>query len=333
MNNPLDRMRTLEMASLSQLTYLACQENTEIVENILKSGCSPFIKSYLKVKFINAPRLFNSAHELTCCGILVSNSDDLVIAIRGTENLDDYFYDLLALPNSEGIHSGFAIYVEGFWEQVQDFLLAEDNGKKNIFITGHSLGGAAATLLAKRLEEPGFKPLEPYILETYSFGAPPVSATELFLDTPLYRFRNVGDWIPHLPKLITILINHIPGLKIVITSWKPEFLDILATYCHVEEEYLIEKNGEIRQLAQPQMGNVWQWMQFSRLLVPRLKTWDRKNPLRELISILIQTLLNEHRAIKYVERINKGKLPAWFDSRIDKNKETRALPIRTFNSV
>jgi triacylglycerol lipase len=200
------------MATLSQLAYIAHNQGTEVVSQILKLGCPPFVQQYQTIEFLHAPRLFSSTGELVCCGFVLSTPNQVVIVIRGTENLEDYFFNLLVQPNSEFIHSGFHNYVEKFWAQLPDFLLREDNGRKDIFVTGHSLGGAAATLIAKRLQEPGFKPVEPHVLETYTFGAPPVSTVDLMLDTPLYRFRNAGDFIPHLPKIVSVLINRIPRL-------------------------------------------------------------------------------------------------------------------------
>lgn len=322
MNNSFSRARSLEMASLSQLAYIAQNQGVEVVCNILKSGCLPFVPQYQTIEFLHSPRLFNSTSELACCGLILSTPSNIVIAIRGTENLDDYFLNLLVQTNSEAIHSGFNTYVESFWEQLQDFLLREDNGRKDIFITGHSLGGAAATLIAKRLQEPGLKPIEPHVLETYTFGAPPVSTVELMLDTPLYRFRNAGDFIPHLPKIITILVNRIPRLHGAIANQNPHLLQTLSEYCHVGSEYLIEKNYQIRQLDQPNIGNTWQWVQFSKILLPQLQVSTQgdnnksnvNNRLRELIKTLIQTSLQEHRAIKYVERLNFGKLPPWSKS-------------------
>jgi len=44
-------------------------------------------------------------------------------------------------------------------------------------------------------------------------GALPASTTELILDTPLYRFRNAGDFITHLPEIIAVTIKRIPGLR------------------------------------------------------------------------------------------------------------------------
>ncbi|AFW93665.1 hypothetical protein VB638_15320 [Dolichospermum sp. UHCC 0684] len=45
------------------------------------------------------------------------------------------------------------------------------------------------------------------------------------------------------------------------------------------------------------------------------------NKFRLLINTLIQTSLEEHRAIKYVERINFGKLPAYISNLHDAEKD------------
>jgi hypothetical protein len=319
MNNNVNRARTLEMASLAQLTYVAYKEGEAIVKTILNSGLQPFINSYKKIEFLHAPRLFNSRGELSTVGFLVSNPDYIVIAIRGTENLDDYFCNLLIQPNSEYIHSGFDIYVQSFWQQIQDFLLQEDNGSKNLFITGHSLGGAAATLIAKYVSQLRFKPIHPYALETYTFGAPPVSTVEFTLDTPLLRFRTSGDLIPHLPQIVVTLINRIPQLQNLIINWNPKLLSTLSKYRHTGNEYLIDKDDQIRHLEQPEIGKAWLWIQLTKVLLANLQLkiqkWEDKNNisnlLTEMITILIDTSLQEHRAIKYVEKLNYGQLPPW----------------------
>jgi hypothetical protein len=318
MNNNFERSHILEMACLAQLTYVAYNQGEEVTKKILTSKFQTFINTYNQIEFLHAPRLFNSNGELSTVGFLLSNSKDIVIAVRGTENVDDYFYNILVQPNSEYIHSGFDRYVKSFWQQIQDFVLREDNGRKNIFITGHSLGGAAAILIAKNLSEPGFKPINPYVLETYTFGAPPVSTLELIMDTPLFRFRNAADFIPNLPQVIAILINRIPRLKKLIINWNPQFLQTLSEYCHTGNEYLIEKDNKIRSLDKPDIGKAWQWIQLTKSLMPHLQLKIYKqdkngitNLLRQIIASLIKASLQEHRAIRYVERLNYDELPPW----------------------
>ena len=311
-----DRQRTLEMACISQLAYVAYKQGNDIVSNILKTGYPSFLQPYQTIEFISAPRPLSDTDELVCCGLLLSTENDIVIAIRGTERLDDYFFNLLAFPNSEAIHSGFNLYVKSFWQQLQYFIQREENANKNIFVTGHSLGGAAATLITKRISETELKPIAPYTLETYTFGAPPVSTIELILDTPIYRFRNSGDFIPNLPKIIAVLLNRIPGIKQVIINWKPELLKTLADYSHIGNEYCLNKKYEIIEQTETNLPNLQLILQISSLLATQLKSPSQAdiNKFRLLINTLIQTSLEEHRAIKYVERISFGKLPPYISS-------------------
>ncbi|MFO5527253.1 MAG: lipase family protein, partial [Cuspidothrix sp.] len=52
-------------------------------------------------------------------------------------------------------------FVPDKWQQLQDFIQRQENANKNIFVTGHSLGGAAATLITKRISETELKPIAP----------------------------------------------------------------------------------------------------------------------------------------------------------------------------
>jgi hypothetical protein len=61
---------------------------------------------------------------------------------------------------------------------------------------------------------------------------------------------------------------------------------------------------------------VWQCFQFSIILLPQLRVKTKgeeetsvvKGRLRKLVQTLIQASLQEHRTIKYVERLNFGNL-------------------------
>ena len=102
-------------------------------------------------------------------------------------------------------------------------------------------------------------------------------------------------------------------------NWKPGLLETLSNYSHLEAEYLIENDYSCRQLDEPDISKIWQWFQFSRILLPQLRVKTKgeeeksgvKGRLRKLVQTLIQASLQEHRAIKYVERLNYGNLPPW----------------------
>jgi hypothetical protein len=85
-------------------------------------------------------------------GFAASVDGNLVIAFAGTEpnNPLDWIKDFSIIPTAEGVTTGF----EAGWESVQQQIRRVVQGTPgNIFITGHSLGGALAVVAAKRLAE------------------------------------------------------------------------------------------------------------------------------------------------------------------------------------
>ena len=126
-----------------------------------------------------------------------------VIAIRGTYEPKDMAIDI----NAKQIKPEFNIKGElhhGFYQQasiiIRDLLfqafikLVAD---KELYVTGHSLGGAVATILSAYLYENGLKPL------LYTYGSPRVGNLEFakYYADKFTHFRHVngGDWVPAVP--------------------------------------------------------------------------------------------------------------------------------------
>ena len=85
---------------------------------------------------------------------------------------------------------GFKIELRKLWADISAIL---KNKKQRIWICGHSLGGAMATLCASRLEE-----LEPTL---YTYGSPRVGGREWRdgCDVEHYRFVNNNDIVTAVP--------------------------------------------------------------------------------------------------------------------------------------
>jgi hypothetical protein len=133
-------------------------------------------------------------------GLLGRLDNAAVLAFRGTYNVGNCLTDadtvLIAQPYYPGrVHHGFAEAIERIWPDVQR-LLRPLRRTVPLWITGHSLGGAMATLASIRLARDGYA-----IRGVCTFGSPRVG-DQAFRDAyvlPNYRFVNDNDLVPHLP--------------------------------------------------------------------------------------------------------------------------------------
>lgn len=94
------------------------------------------------------------AKTLDFYGYIIESPDSIVIAFRGTRSNPDWIADAAIIQTyfpytriKLGIHSGFAAIYKACRQQIIDRLNTLDSSKE-LFITGHSLGGALAVLCA-----------------------------------------------------------------------------------------------------------------------------------------------------------------------------------------
>jgi hypothetical protein len=94
-------------------------------------------------------------------GYFASNGSHALLAFRGTEadNNNDKAADAEIDRTPEAgalVHSGFKRYLDAVWPQVTQYVTGyrANHPNQNICITGHSLGGALATLAFTRLNDP-----------------------------------------------------------------------------------------------------------------------------------------------------------------------------------
>lgn len=128
--------------------------------------------------------------------------DGAEIHISGTRSRADFLIDGKFIQKktvSDGaIHEGFLKEFEAIQADVFDFVLSHP--KKPVRISGHSLGGAIATLLAVELARDGYK------VELVTLGSPRVGDAE-FVETynrcniDHVRIVHADDIVPRLPKL------------------------------------------------------------------------------------------------------------------------------------
>lgn len=134
-----------------------------------------------------------------------SNEANIVIAFRGTEpnEWNDVKADLdatKALAETVGrVHRGFKKEVDDLWPQLKDILASNKNNlDKKLWFTGHSLGGAMASICAGRCL---LSSIDTSAEEVHTFGSPRVGTKRYinYAKIDYYRWVNNNDIVTHTP--------------------------------------------------------------------------------------------------------------------------------------
>ena len=168
-------------------------------KDLLKSR--PGIKSLDPLKkFLNKPLPPTYIDVEGAQAYVMSDSKDVLIACRGTEPtaLNDVLADLkmFPVPHHKGgrVHRGFYAEYDKVIPGIKEALAKHDKkGTKTVWVTGHSLGGAMAVLVAAELQPTG---------GLHTFGQPRVGNAEFLkcLDgIKYYRYRNNNDIVTAVP--------------------------------------------------------------------------------------------------------------------------------------
>lgn len=133
--------------------------------------------------------------------ILVSSEKFIAVAFRGTEatSIKDIKADakakIIHCESGGKIHMGFEEAFGNVAVDIQSTVDRDEFSTKPLFIAGHSLGGALATIATKELKHKGG------IAACYTFGSPRVGNDEWVsnIKAPIYRVVNAADCVTMLP--------------------------------------------------------------------------------------------------------------------------------------
>jgi len=153
---------------------------------------------------------------------ILSNSSIVIVVFRGTEGptaIKDWLTNaqhwMTAVPDSWGsgkkisVHKGYYNALSEVYQSVREIVRdRQQNGDRKVFLTGHSLGGALATLCAYRFQKVGGIDVS----GVYTFGAPRVGDKEFsiqysILHNKTFRWVNNDDFAAKMP-------DHAPPLPL-----------------------------------------------------------------------------------------------------------------------
>ena len=174
-------------------------------KNEISTNFKPFIDVFL---FGKDQGVQNEGYvddkNVSVSALFYTDETRAVIAVRGTQETKDFEIDADALQIKPDygikgeVHKGFYTQAKKIIDEPsfdRGFLTILEG--KELYVTGHSLGGAVATILAAYFFEQGFKPL------LYTFGSPRGGNTAFtqYYNDKFTHFRHVNDFdiIPVLP--------------------------------------------------------------------------------------------------------------------------------------
>ena len=160
-------------------------------------------------------KVFNSKETDTQAFLAKSSEGYAVLAFRGTEltKREDVLIDAEATRVSvlEGrVHSGFRIAYQSVADEIEASVLSLE--KIPLYITGHSLGAALATVATQGLEH---NPrIRQNIAACYTFGSPRVGNSQYDIEfkSPIYRVVNTTDIVTVIP-LVAMGYIHIGDVR------------------------------------------------------------------------------------------------------------------------
>jgi triacylglycerol lipase len=138
-------------------------------------------------------------------GFVGGNTAMIVIAFRGSKDVRNWLTNLDAVlekgPVGE-VHKGFYDAISSVWSDLVNTVQSLRHSGQPLWITGHSLGAALATLAAAEL-------LKDNVVESinglYTFGQPRTGNPAFagwfdgLMKARMFRFVNNSDIVPHVP--------------------------------------------------------------------------------------------------------------------------------------
>lgn len=158
------------------------------------------VRSQVEAWGLNDLSFFNQQETQA---FIAGNEAVLILAFRGTTNLTDWMtdadIDLVGGPGGR-VHEGFNVALNVVWREIWSVIREQRTGRA-LWVTGHSLGAALATLAVAKLRLEKDEPVN----GLYTFGSPRAGdrdfarAFDADFERQTFRYVNNNDIVTRVP--------------------------------------------------------------------------------------------------------------------------------------
>lgn len=186
------------MARLAKAVYISRADGSVDADGILQALNHAGTSAFQNVEG------FDESSSQAC---VISHEDFVAAVFRGTDELADWLDNLNVKPIAGPfgkVHTGFYRALMDVWPRMRQKIRdvrKDDSPRRPLWLTGHSLGGALATIAASTLVDDD----EPFF-GAYAFGAPRCGDKEFArlyriegAQPRTFRFQNNSDIVTRVP--------------------------------------------------------------------------------------------------------------------------------------
>jgi len=224
---------------------------------------------------------------------VAADASKLVVSFRGTKDVLDFLTDAKFLHDAfkpadavKGkVHVGFLRALDVGWPAVRAAITKHRDKNQPVWVTGHSLGAALATLAVARLANEGVA-----VAGLYTFGSPTVGDPE-FRDS----FDNATKGR---------VFRYVNDLDIV-TRCPPEGVPLLPSYKHVGTRKFFGADGVLTEHVDP-----LRWASVvatASSIAVKGKSMDREQ-LKAELAVQLKETLDDHAMAGYLKNLETALL-------------------------